>query len=192
MSAARHLPSAVTTAAHRSFVESLGRIDVVIAYHFRRWPRGLREEAIAEALAGSWVAWHGLLCRGQDPVAVGVCGIAANACKAVRNGRTVSRNRSAGRTGLDIEHPRVRHATGLRVVSLEGHGEGRGGTWRDNLGTNGRYGPAAAAAFRIDFASWLSDLPARKREAAKLLAEGLGTCEVAKSLGVTPGLEMIF
>jgi hypothetical protein len=186
MSAVRQLSVPVIAVANRSFTEALDRIDAVIAYQFRRWPRGTREEAMAEARAGCWVAWHGLLVRGLDPVAVGVTGIAANASRAVKNGRTVGRNRSAGRTAPDIQHPKARRAKGLRVFSIGEVGERSGAMWRDWLVAEGRYGPAEEAAFRIDFATWLSGLPARKREAAKLLAVGLGTCEVAESLGVTP------
>ena len=186
MFAARHLPAPVTTAAHRSFNEALDRINAVIHFNFRRWPWSLREEAMAEARAACWVAWHGLLRRGKDPVAVGITGIASNACRAVRNGRTVGRNRAAGRTALDIQHPKARRATGLCVVNLEGLGGAPTGSWQDWLGTDGRYGPADEAMFRVDFAAWLLGLPARKRRAAELLAEGHGTCEVARLLGVTP------
>jgi hypothetical protein len=187
MSAARTLAAPVTTAAHRSFIEALDRIDAVIAYQFRRWPRGLREEAMAEARAGCWVAWHGLLRRGKDPVAVGVTGIAENACRAVRNGRTVGRNRAAGPTAADIHHPKTRRATGLRVVSIERPGEGSPGGWRDWLASESHYGPADEAAFRVDFAAWLGGLPARKRRMAELLAGGWKTGEVACRLAVTAG-----
>jgi hypothetical protein len=186
MSAVKHLPTSVTIAAHRSFDEALDRINAVIVFNFRHWPRRLREEAMCESRAGCWVAWHGLLIRGQDPVAVGVSAIAANACRAVRNGRTVGRNRAAGRTAPDIQHPKARYTGGVRVFSIEQVDERRGGNWRDWLGADNRFGPADEAAFKIDFASWLSGLPARKREAAELLAAGLGTGEVAESLGVTP------
>jgi hypothetical protein len=187
MSAAQDLPAPVTSAAHRPFVEALGRIDVVIAFQFRHWPRGPREEAMAEARAGCWAAWHGLLLRGRDPVAVGVCGIAANACRAVRNGRTVGRNRAAGRTAPDIYHPEFRRATGRRVVSLERLAGMPSGAWQDWLASDNRYGPADEAAFRVDFAAWLVALPARRRRVAELLGEGLGTVEVARRLGVTAG-----
>jgi hypothetical protein len=187
MSAATQLSTPVIAVANRSFTEALPRIDAVIAYQFRRWPRWPREEAMAEARAGCWVAWHGLLTRGQDPVAVGVSAIAANACRAVRNGRTVGRNRSAGRTAPDIQHPKTVRASGLRVFSIEQNGGGGNGHWRDWLRSKGGYGPAEEAAFRIDFANWLSRLPARKRGAAELLASGLGTSEVARRLEVTPG-----
>ena len=66
--------------AHRAFVAALPRIDAAIRFGFRRSPRPLREEAVAEARAYTWAAWHGLLRRGLDPVAVGVVAIAANAC----------------------------------------------------------------------------------------------------------------
>jgi hypothetical protein len=185
MSAARHLPTPLATAAHRTFNEALDRIDAVIAYHFRRWSWGRREEAMAEARAGCWIAWHGLLLRGKDPIGVGISGIAANACRAVKNGRTVGRNRAVGQTGRDIQHPKVRYATGLRVVSLEERPERSPVAWRDWLASESGYGPADEAAFRIDFAAWLDELPARKRRVAELLAGGLRTCDVAIQLGVT-------
>ena len=179
--------AAATTDAHRAFDAALPRIDAAIRYHFRRRPRAQREEAIAEAVAYTWAAWHGLLRRGKDPVAVGVVAIAANACRAVKKGRSVGANRSVGRGAMDVHHPRARLATGLRVVSLEDPAGVAEGTWRDWLATGRRYGPADEAAFRVDFAAWLAGLPGRKRRAAELLAEGLGTGEVACRLGVTPG-----
>jgi hypothetical protein len=182
---------AITTAiaaedAHRAFDAALGRIDAVLRHQFRTWPRARRRDAIADARAYTWLAWHGLLARGKDPITVGITAIAANACRAVRNGRSVGSARSVGRGAMDIHHPKARHATGLRVVSLEGLG-GRPGRWQDWLAADDRYGPADEAAFRLDFAAWLAGLPARKRRVAEFLAEGLGTGEVAHHLGVTPG-----
>ena len=40
-------------------------------------PPARRAEALADARAAAWHAWHGLLRRGLDPVAIGVTGIAA-------------------------------------------------------------------------------------------------------------------
>jgi hypothetical protein len=183
---------AITTAiaandAHRAFDAALGRIDAVLRHQFRTWPRARRQEAIADARAYTWLAWHGLLARGKDPIAVGVAAIAANACRAVRNGRTVGSVRSVGRGAMDVHHPRARLVTGLRVVSLEALGDGQPGRWQEWLAADERYGPADEAAFRIDFAAWLAELPARKRRVADFLAEGLGTSEVARRLGVTSG-----
>jgi hypothetical protein len=179
------LSATARTDAHRAFEAALARIDRTIRYHFRRWPRGRREEAFAEARAATWAAWHGLILRGRDPVAV--VGIAANACRAVKNGRAVGGNRSVGRGAMDVHHPRVLRMLGFRVLSFEELDGAPTGTWQDWLAADNRYGPADEAAFRVDFAAWLAGLPERKRRAAELLAEGLGTGEVATRLGVTPG-----
>ena len=118
MSAAT-LTATATADAHRAFDAALGRIDAALRYHFRRWPRADREDAIAEARAYTWAAWLGLIRRGKDPVAVGVVAIAANCCRAVKNGRSVAATRSPGRGAMDVHHPGARRATGLRVVPLE-------------------------------------------------------------------------
>ena len=114
------LSTIVTRDAHRDFNAALGQIDTAIAFHFRhhRWSRQRREDALAEARAATWAAWHSLLRRGKDPVAVGVAGIVANACRAVRNGRAVGSNRSVGRGAMDVYHWKASRATGLRVVSF--------------------------------------------------------------------------
>jgi hypothetical protein len=171
--------------AHLAFDAALGRIDAVLQFQFRDWPPARRREAIDDARAYTWLAWHGLLARGKDPVAVGVAAIAVNACRAVRNGRSVGSARSVGRGAMDIHHPKARHATGLRVVSLEDLGGGSPGRWQDWLAANDRYGPADEASFRLDFAAWLAELPPTRRRVAELLAQGLGTGEVARRLGVT-------
>jgi hypothetical protein len=54
------------------------------------------------------------------------------------------------------------------------------------IATDRHMGPAGAAAFRLDLASWLASLPERRRRTAELLAEGHGTLEVARWVGVTP------
>jgi hypothetical protein len=173
--------------AHLAFDAALDRIDAVIRHQFRTWPRARRQDAIDDARAYTWLAWQGLLARGKDPVVVGVVAIAVNACRAVRNGRSVGSARSVGRGAMDIYHPMARHATGLRVVSLEDLGGRPPGRWQDWLAANDRYGPADEAAFRLDFAAWLAQLPATRRRVAELLAQGLGTGEVARRLGVTSG-----
>jgi hypothetical protein len=181
------LPETTTAEAHRAFEAALSRIDVCLHYYFRRWPRGRRDEAIDDARSATWVAWHGLLRRGKDPVAVGVTAIAANAGRAVKKARALAASRPGGRGGIDVHHPRAQGPTGLRVVSFEELSGSTPGDWQGWLASGRRYGPADEAAFRVDFASWLAVLPARKRRTAELLAGGQGTVEVARLLGVTPG-----
>ena len=172
--------------AHRAFDAALGRIDDTIRYNFRRWPRRLREEASAEARAYTWAAWRGLLARGRDPVEVGVVAIAANSCRAVKNGRSVGAVRACGRGAMDALDSRALRKLGLRAIPIAEMAADPTGSWADWLGARGRYGPADEATFRVDFAAWLAGLPTRKRRMAELLAEGLGTGEVARHLGVTP------
>jgi len=170
---------------HQAFAAALPRIDAVLRFQFRHWPRARREEAVAEARAAAWGAWHGLIRRGRDPVAVGVTAIAANVCRGVRKGRKVG-NPTAGRGAMDVQNPEVRRRLGLRVVPFEEVAGPPSGSWQDWLAEDHRVGPAEEACFRLDFAAWLGGLPVRKRRVAELLAVGHGTVEVAQLVGVTP------
>jgi len=49
--------------------------------------------------------------------------------------------------------------------------------------------PADQAAFLIDFEDWLGRLSERRPQSAELLAQGLGTLEVAEQVGLSPGKE---
>jgi hypothetical protein len=162
---------------HRAFEASLTRIDACLRYRFRRWPSGRRDEAIDDARSAAWVAWNGLLRRGEDPVAIGVTAIAFNAARAIRKARAVAASRPGGRGSS---------ATGLRVVSFEELSGSTPAAWQGWLAPDRRYGPADEAAFRIDFAAWIGGLTPRKRRVAELLAEGHGTGDVARLLCVTP------
>lgn len=181
------LPAATAADAHRAFDAAVGRIDATIRQHFRRWPRGRREEAVAEARALTWATWHGLLLRGEDPVAVGPVAIAVDSCLAVENGRTIVARRPTGRVAGDAFHLGLRRELAPRVVPLEPPPGMAPGRWQDWLISGRNYDPADEAAFRIDFAAWLAGLPERRRRAVELLAEGLGTYAVARRLGVKPG-----
>jgi hypothetical protein len=75
MSAAA-LPTPLLAEAHARFAAALPAMDRVYRYQFRKFPRRRRADAVAEARAVTWAAWHGLLRRGRDPVAVGPTGIA--------------------------------------------------------------------------------------------------------------------
>ena len=108
--------------------------------------------------------------RGQDPVAVGVCGIAHNAIRHTRAGRRLG-NHSGGRSVMDVQNPKA----GCTVRPLQDWAIG-----------DRRWSPAEEAAFRCDFAAWIATLPRRRRRVAELLAEGHGTGEVSQRLGITP------
>jgi hypothetical protein len=178
--------------AQQDFTATLAAVDDAARFAFRPRLRPQEfEEARAEARAAAWSAWHGLIQRGKDPLALGVHGIANNAIRSVRNGRRL-RHRSGGRAARDVFHPRARAAGGYRVISLDSGDEpscdgSAGGPWRQWLAEDNRVSPADEACFRLDFQAWLEGLPARKRQAAELLAQEYQTDEVARIVGVSPG-----
>ena len=176
-------------AAQEQFTATLNAVEDAARYAFRRRRRQDREEALAEARAAAWSAWHGLIGKGKDPLAVGVTGIANNAIRYVRNGRRVG-NTTCGRGAMDVFHRRAQAACGFRVVSLDSNDQfipgSLVGTWKEWLACDHRIGPADAAAFRVDFAAWLTGLPRRKRQIAELLAEGHEPGLVARLVGVSP------
>jgi hypothetical protein len=164
--------SALTLAQQR-FTDHLPAVVNAVHFAFRRRFRLRRQdydEVLAEAIAAAWSAWAGLIARGHDPVAVGVCGIANNAIRYVRNGRKLG-NHAGGRSVMDVLNPKA----GCTVRTLEDWAIG-----------DRRWSPADEAAFRCDFADWIANLPRRRRCVAELLAQGHGTGEVSQRLGITP------
>src|SRR4051794_8483900 len=161
MSAA-NLPVTSLTTIHQQFVAALPAMDRTFRFLFRRTPRHRRAEAIADARAAAWHAWHGLVRRGLDPAAVGVTGIAANAARYVKAGRRLGTG-TCGRGAMDVFHPRAQAACGFKVVSLESEADIAAepsfrGAWLDWLGGDNKVTPADEAAFRVDFESWMSTL----------------------------------
>ena len=175
-------------AAQEKFTATLKAVEDAARFAFRRHRRQDREEAVAEARAAAWSAWTGLLRRGKDPLAVGVTGIANNAIRYVRNGRRVG-NTTCGRGAMDVFR-KAQKARDFKVVSLDSKDQfipgSLVGTWKEWLARDHRVGPADAAAFRVDFAAWLTGLPRRKRQIAELLAEGHEPGLVARLVGVSP------
>ena len=61
---------------HKQFTDALPGMQNAIHLHIRHLPRRLRDEALQDAIAACWLAWHGLVRRGKDPLQVGPTGIA--------------------------------------------------------------------------------------------------------------------
>ena len=171
------------THAQQQFTDHLSAVDNAAVYAFRRMRRQDREEALAAARGAAWSAWAGLLRRGKDPVEVGIHAIARHAIKYVKSGRKLG-NPTCGRGSRDIQHPRVRRALGLRVVSFEELAGPSPGSWQDWLVADRRVTPADLACSRLDFAAWLGGLPEKKRRVAELLAEGHEGVVVARLVGI--------
>ncbi len=176
--------------AQDAFTQTLSAVEDAVKFAFRRRLRHQEyEEALAEARAAAWSAWHGLVERGQDPVEVGVHGIAGNAIRWVRARRKVG-NTTCGRGAMDVYHPRAQAACGFTLVSLDSDyvdsEDSTPGSWREWLTEDNKVTPADEAAFRVDFANWLAALPERKRRVAELLAEGHEGVVVARLVGIAP------
>src|SRR4051812_22341845 len=180
------------TVAQEQFTATVSAVEDAVKFAFRRRLRHQEyEEALAEARAAAWSAWHGLVTRGKDPLEVGVHGIATNAIRWVRARRRVG-NPSCGRGAMDVFHPRAQRKDEFKLISLDAGDDAVAedstpGSWREWLAESNRVSPADEAAFRVDFEAWLSDLPGRKRRVAELLAEGHEGVVVARMAGISPG-----
>jgi hypothetical protein len=184
------LSGALLTNVQQQFETSLPSMDKIIRHEFRNWPAASRAEAMADARAAIWAAWHSLIRRGKDPVQIGITGIAARCCLFTRAGRRVG-NRNTGRGCLDVLDYRAQRRLGIEIISLNqptGAEFGAGSdSWREWLTQRNVATPAQQACFRLDFGRWLAQLPERRRRIAELLLEGHETGVVARQLGVTPG-----
>jgi hypothetical protein len=182
------MTTAALAAAHQQFEAALPAIRQSARYALRRRRRD-RDDLLAEVIACAWKAWRGLVVRGRNPVVVGVTAIAAWAARHALKGRRIG-NRHGGRHKMDVLHRRARRRGGYQVVSYDSGPAARHdfgpAVWMEWIATDRHMGPADAAAFRLDLASWLARLPERRRRTAALLAEGHGTFEVARWVGDTP------
>jgi hypothetical protein len=177
-------------AAQEKFTAYLPAVENAtrFAFRHRRLRRHDYEDILAEVIAACWRAWVGLISRGRNPIEVGVCGIANQAARYVRTGRRVG-NTTSGPGAMDVFR-KAQKARDFKVVSLDSNDQfipgWLVGTWKEWLACDHRVGPADAAAFRVDFAAWLTGLPGRKRQIAELLAEGHEPGLVARLVGIAP------
>jgi hypothetical protein len=181
-------PTALAS-AHQQFESALPALRKNFRYLLRRRWRD-RDDLFAESAACAWKAWVGLLAKGRDPVAVGVSGIAAFAVRHTLQGRRIANRNGGGRGKMDVQHRRAQKLGGYKVISYDTGPAARydygPADWKEWVATDPRMSAAEAAAFRIDYATWLAGLPERRKLTAELLAEGRGTLEVAGRLGITP------
>ena len=167
---------------HREFELLLPKIKEAARFSFRGLNPCDRDEAVADLIAATWSAWSGLIKRGRSPLEVGPIGILKFALRYVRNGRRVG-NPGSGRGRMDLWNHRAQRALGFRLISLAS--ARRQGELRSWVANDRRSTPADHAAFLIDFAAWLGQLPERRRLAAEMLSQGYGTGEVASQVGVS-------
>jgi hypothetical protein len=175
--------------AHRRYEAARPAIRRSARFLLLRRRRRNRDDLLAETIACAWKAWRGLALRGRNPVLVGVTAIARWATRHALKGRRIG-NRSGGRGAMDVYHRRAQILRSFRVVSLEPGSDTVAGsgpaTWREYVFADRRVTPTDEAAFRLDFAAWLAQLPERRRRTAEQLAQGHGTREVARCVGISP------
>ncbi len=162
------------------FLELLPDIRSQLRFHFRSLRAEERDEAMAEAVANAAAAYCKLHWMGKVHLAYPTP-LARFAAAHYRAGRRIGARCNAN----DVMSPVARRRHGINVQRLDRfhHEDG----WKEVLVEDGRCTPADLAASRIDFASWLRDLPSQKRRIAKALASGESTNSAARTFRLTPG-----
>jgi len=164
---------------HAAFLKMLPKIQRHAWIAFRGLPPESRQEMVEEAVANALVAFARLVERGKQHMAR-PSPLARYAVSQVRVGRRVG-----GRLNVrDPMSPYCQWRKGLCIDRLD-HFDDEESGWREIILEDRRAGPAEIAVTRIDFASWLRLLPARRRRIALTLAKGETTAEAAMKFGVT-------
>ena len=142
-------------------------------------PAFQRDEYVADSVTAAFLIYRGLQSRGRTDVTHSK-GFAFNACRAVGNGKPMG----LGSAPSDVLDPVVRRRGRVRVESLNVPAcDG----WMDMAVEDKKFGPAEAAAFRIDFKAWRKMLNKRDRRIMDLLAAGERGMDVAARFGVSAG-----
>jgi hypothetical protein len=168
-----------TNDAHDRFVAMLPRIRTQATLALRGLDAEVRENAIQEVMASSFVAFVRLVELGRTDLAY-ASALAGFAIKQYRAGRQVGGRRSV----RDVMSRHAQRMKGFRVLPLGQEPEGEDDL-RAVLVEDRSAGPAETAAARIDVAQWLRRLNRRHRRIAQLLASGETTNEAARRFGVS-------
>jgi hypothetical protein len=135
---------------------------------------------VQEAIAGAMIAYASLCQRGKVELAF-AGPLARFAIGQVRAGRKVG-SPSRIRDAMSEYAQRQKR---FQVGRLDCYDEKENG-WRQIVVEDKSATPAEVAAFRVDFASWLTRLPSLRRKIALALAGGETTGGAAKMFGVSP------
>jgi len=146
----------------------------------RRLPVWMRSEFVLDVLAAAYVLYARLASRKLTALAYSTP-LATYAIAHVRAGRSIGVHFNGG----DVMSVHAQRRRGFGVVSLERTFDRYGRSWRETLADKGSYSPGDAAAFRLDFGTWLERLSARDRALVKVLADGESTSAAASRFGVS-------
>jgi transposase-like protein len=172
--------NARTPAWHAGFLAMTPAIHRHAQRALRRFRAEVRADAVQEVLAGSLVAYVKLYERGRVHLAFPSV-LVRYAVAQYRGGRRVG---TPGNS-RDLFSPLATRRRGVHVNELDPYGDPVG--LRDVIVENKHSTPADIAAFRIDFAAWMKNLPQRQQRIARLLAIGETTSSTARRFGVSDG-----
>jgi hypothetical protein len=163
------------------FLSILPTIQNCIDFAFRQTAAEEREELTEEALANAAAATANLVARGHAD-RVFPTTLAAFAVLQTQEGRKVGGKLNS----CDVSSEYCRKKKRLKVRHLDPSGAIEG-NWREFVVEDCRTAVPEAAAFRIDFPTWLATFPERQQKIALALAAGNSTNEVARQFAISPG-----
>jgi RNA polymerase sigma factor (sigma-70 family) len=170
-----------SSAWHRPFLAMLPKIVQHLRVTFRNLPPEARAEAIQEAIANTCIAFARLVKQGRQERAFPTV-LAQFAAAQVRDGRRVG----TGQNSRDVLSERAQRVKQFVVQRLD-HYDQEEESWEEAIVEDPHTPVFDQVWFRIDFPEWLRRLSRRDRQAAKSLAIGNTTTEVAKELDLSAG-----
>jgi hypothetical protein len=173
-------PRPSSPAWHKRFLVMLPTIVGFARRSLRSLPPEALEDAVAEVVANTTVAYARLVERGRENIAYPTV-LAMYAVRQYRDGRRVGVKMNSN--DVYSQHAQARGNFSMQHIGAPG--EQRYG-WREQLTENCRTPVAEQAAFRIDFPQWLLALSQRDRRIIEDLAFGERTGDVAVKYGVSP------
>ena len=157
-----------------NFVTMLPEIEQKLRLAFCRLEPEAREDAFAEGVVHSLLAYARLHEQGREEVAT-PSSLAWYSSRHVKRGRP-----AAGR--MNGKEPLSRYAQIGNGIQIEPHSK-----WIDMLVEDKRATVPDQVAAKMDVGAWFATLTKRMKEIAKDLAFGCSTSEVAAKHGVTAG-----
>ena len=146
------------------------------SYAFHSLDPEAREDAVAEVIASSFVAYARLTELGKTDVAYPTV-LAHYGIRRYWDGRRVGTKANSSDVYAQCRHGRNREHLGTP----------REQRWKEQLVDNTRSPVPDQAAFRIDFPAYLRMLCARDRRLTLQLARGERTSDVARQFGISKG-----
>ncbi len=162
------------------FLQILPAVQTHAKIQFRRLPAHQREDAVQEAIASACVSYQILAARGKLDVAH-PGSLATFAVNFVRNGRHVGGRQDGAKDALSpVAQARHGFSSSSYDISARETGE-----WRQVALADRKFPVPDAAAFRLDFADWLTTLSGRDRRIIAAFIRGDRTITVAARFGIS-------